>query len=61
MIHWHCTECHHEWDGAHQQCTWCHSPGYILSSTDDRKFSDALQRVLDAFRRERRQSDGEAT
>jgi len=28
MPHWHCTACHHEWDGWDRDtCDWCGEPG----------------------------------
>jgi len=31
FTHWHCTVCHHEWDGRDQSiCDWCGSPGKQL-------------------------------
>jgi hypothetical protein len=32
MPYWHCTECHHEWEGSKKDdtCDWCGYPGYVL-------------------------------
>jgi len=32
MPYWHCTECHHEWEGSKKNstCGWCGYPGYVL-------------------------------
>lgn len=35
MSYWHCTKCHHEWEGIKddEECDWCGNPGYILEET----------------------------
>lgn len=32
MSHWHCTKCHHEWDGPKDKstCNWCGADGSVL-------------------------------
>jgi len=32
MPYWHCTDCHHEWEGSKKQdaCDWCGYLGYVL-------------------------------
>lgn len=30
MKHWHCTACHHEWDGNTTNCDWCNNPGEVM-------------------------------
>lgn len=27
LMHWHCTSCHHEWDGRLDACDWCGAMG----------------------------------
>ena len=35
MPYWHCTECHHEWEGSKDQstCDWCGYPGFVLEES----------------------------
>lgn len=30
MKHWHCHDCHHEWDGGDPHCDWCGGQGFVL-------------------------------
>lgn len=31
MKHWHCNDCHHEWDGSDGSCCdWCGGSGHVL-------------------------------
>jgi len=35
MSYWHCTNCHHEWEGSKESnvCDWCGCSGYILEES----------------------------
>ena len=43
---WHCSSCHHEWEGSTESntCDWCSEPGYILESLTP------LEKMLAAMR-----------
>ena len=28
--HWHCINCHHEWDGRSDACDWCGAVGEVI-------------------------------
>lgn len=43
MTHWHCTACHHEWDGPADHCDWCSHIGEQLPDlVADQKWRDAI-------------------
>jgi rRNA maturation endonuclease Nob1 len=50
---WHCTGCHHEWEGSRiSKCDWCGHDGYVLrTKTDLERMLDSefLDEILDAY------------
>jgi len=71
MPYWHCTECHHEWEGSKDKsnCGWCGQTGYILEETTpfeqmiadwNDPESDLRDRLLEVTRTAREKKGGAA-
>ena len=53
MPHWHCTECHHEWEGSKKKkrCDWCNASGYVLEDATPLEMSirDLNEQGVESF------------
>lgn len=47
MTHWHCDDCHHEWDGSlRDKCDWCGSPGHVLKDRPSPAWRPSMSLLL---------------
>jgi hypothetical protein len=48
---YHCTKCHHEWEGGKRDniCAWCKAKGYILRKKTALESMD-VKRILERFK-----------
>ncbi len=50
MKHWHCHDCHHEWDGGDLHCDWCGGQGYVLE--EETQFARFMKAWAEGWRPE---------